>query len=254
MSCRPLLLALWLGAVLLVGVALSFPCQAGPLSNKEPWLMPDPNKSTWLVIENRLVDASPVLPYKDAYMEVWQTTGQRQGEAFAERFGIESYDMKEKFPFYVFRLLNNGQVFQVNLELPNSTGVCLVDTQGKGVFRRQGSVFDDPKMPDWAVTASRQPKTFHPLPTFPCGTDQGRQQRDVFPQVPGKETTAQRYRMSDGSHIFILSFPNGTVWGYELIPVNKSKVSFWAPKWDRNFERKGGPPQPDFSSYGVAPK
>lgn len=242
-------IALCLACALLLASAA--PLGAAP-AKPAVYMLPDTAKSTWLVLETYIEDASFTVPYKDTYVEVWQTTGQRQGPAFSRAYGISKYDLNEKFLFYVFRLLNNGRVFQVNLETPGSTGVCLVDGQGQGVFKKEGSIYDNPQMPAWAATASRQPKTFHPMPVLVGAKDMGVQKLDVFPRIPGKETTAHRYRLMDGRHVFIKYFPNRTVWGYDLIALDQAKSSFWGAKWNRSYGRKGGKPQPDFASYGLS--
>jgi hypothetical protein len=244
-ACAVLLLAGGLGGEPL--------CAQARQSKPGPWLIPDLAKSKWLVVDNFLEDASHAIPWKDTYVEVWQTTGRLQGPDFCRAYQMTDY-LDEKFLFFVFRLLNNGAVFQVNIEIPNTTGVCLVDTQGTGVFEKKGSIYDNPQMPPWAKAASRLPKTFHPLPVLTSATVQGIQKLDLLPQIPGKETTVRRYRLSDGSHVFIKFFPNGTVWGYDLTPPNSSKVFYWSEKWNRSYGRKGGPPRPDFADYGLTPR
>ncbi|MCB2226744.1 MAG: hypothetical protein KQH53_08715 [Desulfarculaceae bacterium] len=242
----PKLLAAALAALLLLA--------AGPEAGASPvptWLRPDLSKSLWLPLDSYQADTSLSVPYKDTYVEVWQTTAKRQGAAFASFYEISKYDLTEKFLFYVFRLLNNGRVFQINMEIPGGTGVCLMDKEGKGDFQKVGSIYDDPQMPAWAVAMARGPKTFFPPPEMRSAKDQGIQMKDVFPSLKGRETKVHRYRLSNGSHIFLKMFPNRTVWGYDLKAVNKPPVSYWAPKWDRSYSRQDTPPQPDFKSYGV---
>ncbi|MCF8032386.1 MAG: hypothetical protein K9K66_05960 [Desulfarculaceae bacterium] len=243
-------------ATILLAMALAL--AAGlfpPAAQAEPkeWLLPDLTQSTWLPKDSRQEDTSCSVPYKDTYMEVWQTTGKRQSAEFRRFYELDKYYAGEKFLFYIFRVLNTGRVFQVNMEVPDSNGVCLVDSEGKGVFHKKGSIYDEPQMPPWAVAMARQTKTktYFPLPEFQAGADLGIQKFDIFPQVPGKETTVHRYRLMDGSHLFIKSFPNNKVWGYDHKKANKPKVSIWALKWNRSYDRKDQPPKPDLADYGL---
>jgi hypothetical protein len=240
-------------AALAGGLGGEAPAAQARQAKPRTWMLPDLAKSKWLVADNFLEDASLSVPWEDTYVEVWQTTGKRQGPDFCRAYQMTD-NLNEKFLFHIFRLRSNGAVFQVNIEIPDTTGGCLVDTQGKGVFVKEGSIYDEPQMPPWAAAASRQPRTYNPLPVLTTAADQGIQKFDIFPQIPGKATTVHRYRLSDGSYVFVKLFPNGTVWGYDRKPPNKPKVSYWSEKWDRSYEQQGGPPRPDFTDYGLTPR
>ena len=197
------------GALLL---SLTLPATAEP----RVWLLPDLKNSTWLPMDSHRADTSFSVPYKDTYVEVWQTSGKRQSAEFRRFYEINKYYTGEKFLFYIFRVLNTGRVFQVNIETPDSAGVCLVDSEGKGVFQKKGNIYDEPQMPAWAAAMARQTKTFFPLPDYQSAADLGIQKFDIFPQIPGKETTVHRYRLKNCYHLFVKFFPNKTVWGYDL--------------------------------------